>query len=73
MQEDHHQPFLNVFEQMTMACNLKLKPGTYLCIVLIYSITNKFDYSPQLADYYLLCKIFNFIQIFYSRLSFITI
>ncbi|KAG4066626.1 hypothetical protein HA402_007262 [Bradysia odoriphaga] len=28
MQEDHHQPFLNVVEQMTMACNLKLKPGT---------------------------------------------
>lgn len=27
MQDDYHQPFLNVFEMMTMACNLKLKSG----------------------------------------------
>lgn len=27
-QEDYHQPYLSVNEQMQMACNLKLKPGT---------------------------------------------
>lgn len=43
MQEDHHQPFLNVNEQMTMACNLKLKPGITMhhLTVFIYSITSK--------------------------------
>lgn len=28
MQDDHHQPFLNLHELMTVACRLKLKPGT---------------------------------------------
>lgn len=28
MQDDYHQPFLSLDELMTMACNLKLKPGT---------------------------------------------
>lgn len=27
-QDDYHQPFLSIYELMTMACNLKLKPGT---------------------------------------------
>lgn len=27
MQDDHHQPFLNLHELMTVACNLKLKSG----------------------------------------------
>lgn len=28
-QEDYHQPYLSVLELMEMACNLKLKPGTF--------------------------------------------
>lgn len=28
MQDDYHQPFLNIHELMTVACNLKLLPGT---------------------------------------------
>lgn len=70
MQEDHHQPFLNVNEQMTMACNLKLKPGITMhqLMVFIYSITSKSNCLAITLQIFL----FIFFQIFYGLLLYNT-